>query len=249
MATDDRQVLVTGTAPAPATFTIPGNGQVRPKTIFATFDGTNAASAFLPCIKITSDGGELVGVYPAPSVAAGGSAEASWFPGGNAGLASGQLLPVCNVFQPNVFTWTPSLVQARPILWPRFATTDAATFVLDVGSSTPKVERDGTYASLMWVNPNTNWPDATAGGPIKIGAWGGSLANEPTGIAPYSQYPDIDVFAPLAHGDTVNVWSYTVLSLSAGDRWFGGGMNFSGANFTGQEARAWVWRLGDLVEA
>lgn len=82
MATDDQQVLITGTAPTPATWRVPGNGQIRPKAIRATFDGTNAVVPFRPAVKITSDGGQLVGVYPLPtSVAAGASADVSWFPG------------------------------------------------------------------------------------------------------------------------------------------------------------------------
>jgi len=81
VATDDRQVLVTGTAPAPATFRIPGNGQLRPKAVFASFDGTGAAGTFLPALKIISDAGEVVGVYPTDTaVAAGASASVSWFP-------------------------------------------------------------------------------------------------------------------------------------------------------------------------
>lgn len=81
MATDDVQVLVTGQADAPATFTIPGNGQLQPKAIFASYDGTSAGGDFLPAIKIISDGGETVGVYPtATTVVAGASADVSWFP-------------------------------------------------------------------------------------------------------------------------------------------------------------------------
>jgi hypothetical protein len=79
--TDDIQVLVSGTAPAPANFTIPGNGQIQPKAIFAQFEGAAAASAFYPVLKIISDGGELVGIYPTcTTVVAGGSAAVSWFP-------------------------------------------------------------------------------------------------------------------------------------------------------------------------
>lgn len=82
MATDDIQRLVVGTAPAPAQFKIPGNGQMRPKEIFATFDGTAAASAYMPALKIISDGGKTVGIHPTDvSVAAGGSADVTWFRG------------------------------------------------------------------------------------------------------------------------------------------------------------------------
>lgn len=82
MPTDDQQVLVTGTAPAPAHFTIPGSGQIRPKTIFAFYEGQSSGSPYLPALKITSDGGELIGIYtPCSPVAAGGSAAVTWFPG------------------------------------------------------------------------------------------------------------------------------------------------------------------------
>jgi hypothetical protein len=81
VATDDLQRLVTGIAPAPAIFTVPGNGQIRPKSIFASFDGTGAGSAFFPTLKVISDAGKTVGIYSSDtSVAAGASADVSWFP-------------------------------------------------------------------------------------------------------------------------------------------------------------------------
>jgi len=78
--TDDQQVLVTGQAAAPAGFLVPGNGQIKPKAMNAVFDGSGAAGAFLPTLEIVSDAGIVVARCPAPSVAAGGSAEVSWFP-------------------------------------------------------------------------------------------------------------------------------------------------------------------------
>ena len=82
MATDDQQVLVVGQASAPASFTIPGNGQITPRAVYAHFDGTGAAGTFTPALKVISDGGKLVGIYPTCNpVAAGASAEVSWFPG------------------------------------------------------------------------------------------------------------------------------------------------------------------------
>lgn len=81
MPTDDIQIQVAGTAPVPLDYRIPGNGQLRPKAINATYDGSGAAGAFLPTIEIVSDGGVVVARCPASSVAAGASAEVSWFPG------------------------------------------------------------------------------------------------------------------------------------------------------------------------
>lgn len=82
MATDDQQVLVTGVESAPASFRIPGSGQIRPKTIYAKYIGAGVGSSYIPALKITSDGGELIGIYPAfGAVAAGASANVTWFPG------------------------------------------------------------------------------------------------------------------------------------------------------------------------
>lgn len=82
MATDDQQILVTGTAPAPATWLVPGNGQITPRSVFAHYDGSAAAASFFPTLKVISDAGQTVGIYRcAIAVAAGGSADVSWFPG------------------------------------------------------------------------------------------------------------------------------------------------------------------------
>ena len=79
MATDDRQILVAGTSPAPASFTVPGNGQIRPKCVRAVYNGA-AAAAFLPVLQIVSDANVIVGECVGTQVAAGGSAAVSWFP-------------------------------------------------------------------------------------------------------------------------------------------------------------------------
>jgi hypothetical protein len=80
LPTDDIQRLVVGQATAPAQFTVPGNGQIQPKCVEATYDGTGAAAAFLPVLEFISDAGISVGKFVAPQVAAGGSADVSWFP-------------------------------------------------------------------------------------------------------------------------------------------------------------------------
>jgi hypothetical protein len=93
--TDDLQRLVVGKASTPASFHVPGNGQIRPKVITASFDGTGAAGSFEPTLKITSDAGELIGVFPTvTTVAAGGSARVTWFPGVTQGVSAGKVAVV-----------------------------------------------------------------------------------------------------------------------------------------------------------
>lgn len=107
VATDDQQILVTGTAPAPATWLVPGNGQITPRSVFAHYDGTAAATAYFPALKVISDGGKTVGIYPClTAVAAGGSADVSWFPDVGT-VAETVTAPVAGVSTETLFLDTP----------------------------------------------------------------------------------------------------------------------------------------------
>lgn len=80
MPTGDQQILVAGTAPAPADFLIPGNGQLQPKAVNAIFDGTGASGDFAPTLEIISDAGVVVSRVPASTVKAGDAAEVTFAP-------------------------------------------------------------------------------------------------------------------------------------------------------------------------
>lgn len=73
--------------PAPDDYTIPGAQELLPKSCAATLDGSAAVSSFFPCLQIVDPGGNVMVSAQSPiSVAAGGSATVSWFPGlGNSG--------------------------------------------------------------------------------------------------------------------------------------------------------------------
>lgn len=77
----DAQILAGGVEPAPLAYTVPNAQEIILKAAFATFDGSAAAGAFLPCVRILSSGGKVVGEYITDSsVAAGSSAEVSFAP-------------------------------------------------------------------------------------------------------------------------------------------------------------------------
>ncbi len=84
----------TGTFAAPYTFTVPATLEVRTDMASATFDGTGAGGSFLPAISFYSPSGVRLGTFPCQgsAVAAGASAEVTWFPLGlaaSAGTSSG----------------------------------------------------------------------------------------------------------------------------------------------------------------
>jgi hypothetical protein len=67
---------------APLEIPLGASDAFEPLSAFAHFDGTAAAGAFLPCITYYSQDGKILArAFPSSSVAAGASADVSWFPG------------------------------------------------------------------------------------------------------------------------------------------------------------------------
>jgi len=79
----DVQIAVALRESAPFGYEVPNSQEIVPKCVNAIVDGSAAASSFVPVVEIISDGGIVVARCPAPTVAAGGSANVSWFPGGS----------------------------------------------------------------------------------------------------------------------------------------------------------------------
>jgi hypothetical protein len=154
VATDDLQVLVTGNATAPATFTVPGNGQIRPKAVFASFDGTGAGGDFQPALKVTSDGGELVGIYPcSTTVTAGASADVSWF----RGLGAGTTTTYAQWFiARRTTTLTMSAGTEDTIPWSDLTSSDSTLFSLGTDNhpnDAVQVARQGVVIFNGWALP------------------------------------------------------------------------------------------------
>ena len=76
-------VRSTSIVTAPKDYTIPGAQQIRPLSIRASFDGSGAAGAWLPAVQILDNNGNVLSTHADPnvSVAAGASADVTWFPG------------------------------------------------------------------------------------------------------------------------------------------------------------------------
>ena len=79
----DVQILRAPTSAVPSNYVLPDAAELLLKAVYAEFDGSGAGSAFLPCVTILSDSGDVIlrAVDQAVSVAAGASADVSWFPG------------------------------------------------------------------------------------------------------------------------------------------------------------------------
>lgn len=71
-----------GPVAVPMDYTVPTGTEIVPLAVRATFDGSGAGAAFVPTLEFVSPAGLVVAECPVvPSVAAGGSATVTWFPG------------------------------------------------------------------------------------------------------------------------------------------------------------------------
>jgi hypothetical protein len=85
----DKQIHPIGVEPAPADYKIPDSVELLLKGAYASFDGSGAGGSFVPLLRIISDAGSTSLEAPADvTIAAGASADVSWFPRVAAAAAS-----------------------------------------------------------------------------------------------------------------------------------------------------------------
>lgn len=89
----DQQILVTGTSAVPLTYEVPNAIEAALLCVNATVDGSVASGSFLATVEIVSDGGIVVARCPCFTIlAAGASAEISWFRLRDQTIASGTIV-------------------------------------------------------------------------------------------------------------------------------------------------------------
>jgi hypothetical protein len=89
----DAVILAAAVQTVPAGYTVPLSAELLIVSVRGLMDGTGAGGTFTPTLQLISPGGATVWNSPvSASVAAGGSADCSWFPGvagGQAAAATG----------------------------------------------------------------------------------------------------------------------------------------------------------------
>ena len=77
----DVAIRASASAAVPRDYTIPGAQELLPKSVRAVLDGTSAGSSWYPCLQFLEPGGNvMVNAVSTTAVAAGASADVSWFP-------------------------------------------------------------------------------------------------------------------------------------------------------------------------
>lgn len=70
-----------GPVAVPLSYTVPQSGELLPLTVEATIDGSSATTEFYAVLQVIDPNGHSMGKYRSDAIAAGGSADVTWFPG------------------------------------------------------------------------------------------------------------------------------------------------------------------------
>lgn len=90
----DIAIRASATANVPRDYTIPGAQEILPKSVSATMDGSAAATSWFPTLQVLDPGGHVMFSAECSSpVAAGASADVSWFRGLSQIPSSSAVLP------------------------------------------------------------------------------------------------------------------------------------------------------------
>lgn len=155
----DVQILAAAAASAPEHYEVPNTQEIIPKAVAASFDGTGASGSFVALCEIVSDAGIVVAQGKSDTIAAGGSAYVSWFPGG--GLGSGA------AFTPDVAVYAslgapsiPSDTSLHACAMTLQGTSNSAVFGQGTGSlgvTGPQINAEGLY----WISYGTTFSTTT----------------------------------------------------------------------------------------
>jgi hypothetical protein len=79
----DLELFAPGLRAAPLIYDVPGGQEINLKVLAATFDGSGAGSPWQPAVQIVGPSGQVLRTFALePALAAGASADVTFFPGG-----------------------------------------------------------------------------------------------------------------------------------------------------------------------
>lgn len=147
----DVTIAATGSTSAPLSYTVAGAQEIIIRSLFASFDGTGAAGAFLPCVQVVSPAGQVViEAITDASVAAGSSADVTFAPflkGAAAASTAGAGLPNAVMKKSNTQTINGNSITQVTLDSSTFATTDSSIFT--ASGSNVVIHKTGLYAAYI----------------------------------------------------------------------------------------------------
>jgi hypothetical protein len=148
----DVTILAEHTGGLPTAYGVPNAQEIAPKMVRAVFDGTGASGSFLPVLQIVNDAGIIVGESALPTVAAGGSVDATWFPGAIANVNNGE---ACYLW--GVAATQPAITSGGSgtfVHWNHFQTTNSTIFGTDTSGAASPPYNNASGDSYLYFNKN-----------------------------------------------------------------------------------------------
>jgi hypothetical protein len=154
----DGAIVIPDTAAAPKDYTLSGAQEIALKSVRALIDGTGAGSAFLPTLQLLDPNGHVMWEGAAQStVAAGGSADVSWFPVG-AQLGGGTATTIPTGFA-QFFGAQNVGVGAHNVQFGTFKTNDGTVFSKGAGVNFTDI--DIAHGGIIRIDVSMAWSSNT----------------------------------------------------------------------------------------
>lgn len=136
-----------GPVSVPMDYQVPAGGELLPKTVRARIDGSGAAAEYYATVQVISPSGRVMGSYITEAIAAGVSADVTWFPGvsavANVTPASGAWTQVFHYDVPALSA--PTSIDTSGSTWSSSNNNIAGLFV---GSSASSAQNDRLYVQV-----------------------------------------------------------------------------------------------------
>lgn len=152
-------IFTAGPLPTPLAYKVPGTDEVTPISCQALFDGSGASGSFLPTLLFVSQAGHVIARMPVSTpVAAGASAEVSWFPGGELEASGGGGgTAFASVYSNNTQTVPAGEVDTITWDWTKFTSTDPTIFTADAANEQIVVAATGLVIQWVSMLPNSQF--------------------------------------------------------------------------------------------
>lgn len=142
----------------PKDYTLTGNQELLLKSVRASIDGSGAGSAFLPTLQLLApDGTVMFEAVTSATVAAGGSADVSWFPRVSSGTGSSTTVNSSEAaYVWGIGTLMTSLTSGvvTDMRWRHFQTTNSTIFGTDTVINAVPPYHNTDSDSLLYFNKN-----------------------------------------------------------------------------------------------
>jgi hypothetical protein len=160
----DGAIVIPDTTAAPKDYTLAGAQEIALKSVRAVIDGSAAGSAFLPTLQLLDQNGHVCWEGATSStVAAGGSADVSWFPGlgGTGSVTATGATAVMDGLTSVGSTQTIAAGTSARIHFDLLQADTSGVFDVSAGSGTTwKVNTTGTYQVMFFMSPSATWAPA-----------------------------------------------------------------------------------------